>query len=156
MLEIHVLITAPEITASLNNLAGAFGSAKAAPSMIGDAPAPQPVPAAAPQPAPVTAPEPVSVAPGVPVVPVVPVAPTAPAPVVPVLPVSPVPTTVPTAAPQYDLDAISRAGNALLDGGQMEQLLALLAKYGIDNLTKLPKEQYGAMAADLRALGAKI
>lgn len=81
---------------------------------------------------------------------------------VPAVPVTPPATqapaapAIPTAAPQYTLEMISAAGSALIDAGKMEQLLTLLGKYGVDNLTALKPDQYGAMATDLRALGARI
>lgn len=81
------------------------------------------------------------------------------APVVPVTPPAtqaPAAPAIPTAAPQYTLEMISAAGSALIDAGKMEQLLTLLGKYGVDNLTALKPDQYGAMATDLRALGARI
>lgn len=65
-------------------------------------------------------------------------------------------TTVPTAAPQYTLDMIATAGSALIDAGKLDQLMALLDRYGVDNITKLRPETYGAVAAELRALGARI
>lgn len=67
-----------------------------------------------------------------------------------------VPTTVPTAAPQYTLDMIAKAGTALIDEGKMEQLMQLLKKFEVSSLTELPPEKYGAVATELRALGAKI
>lgn len=64
---------------------------------------------------------------------------------------------VPTAsAPAYTLDQISRAGAALVDAGKMEQLLALLERHGVQAVTQLQPEQYGAFATELRALGAQI
>lgn len=74
---------------------------------------------------------------------------------VPTAPV-PQPTTIPTAAPQYTLDMLSRAGASLADSGKRDQLITTLQKYGVNNLTALPPEQYGALANDLRALGAVI
>jgi hypothetical protein len=38
----------------------------------------------------------------------------------------------------------------------MQQLLALLSKYGVQALTQLDPAQYGAFATELRALGAQI
>lgn len=66
------------------------------------------------------------------------------------------PTVVPTAMPQYSLDDLARAGTALVDAGKMSDLLALLAKFGVDALTSLNPAQYGAMAIELRQLGAQI
>lgn len=63
---------------------------------------------------------------------------------------------VPTNAPVYTLDMISRAGAALLDAGKMNEVCGLLAKYGANAITALNPAQYGAFANDLRALGAQI
>lgn len=59
-------------------------------------------------------------------------------------------------APAYTLDQISRAGAALVDAGKMQQLLELLGRYGVQAVTQLQPEQYGAFATELRALGAQI
>lgn len=84
------------------------------------------------------------IAPTVPVVQPAPAANTAPAP------------TVPTSAPQYTLDMIATAGSALIDAGKMDQLMQLLGKFGVASLTELAPESYGAVAGELRALGATI
>ena len=93
-------------------------------------------------------------------------APVAPAPVqtaptpAPVAAPAPVPTPaappVPVTAPTYTLDQIAKAGANLVDAGKMEQLLALLTKYGVQAVTQLTPDQYGAFATELRALGAQI
>ena len=131
MLEIK--ISAPELAEAINNLARAIGSA------------PTPNVARA-----VTE-DIVRAAP-------TPVAPVAETPVAPVAttPVAPVAPAVPTAAPQYTLEMIANAGTSLLDAGKIAELTGLLAKYGIEALTSLDPAQYGAMAMDLRALGAQI
>ena len=139
MLEIK--ISAPELAEAINNLARAIGSA------------PTPNVARA-----VT--EDIVRAAPTPVAPVAetPVAPVATTPVAPVAttPVAPVAPAVPTAAPQYTLEMIANAGTSLLDAGKIAELTGLLAKYGIEALTSLDPAQYGAMAMDLRALGAQI
>ena len=56
----------------------------------------------------------------------------------------------------YTIDALSRAGAALVDAGMMPQLLDLLTKYGVRAVVQLPKEQYGAFADELKALGAQL
>lgn len=86
----------------------------------------------------------------VPTVPTVPTAPT------PVAEVPTVPTAVPTAAPQYTLDMIAKAGALLIDAGKIAEVSALLGKYGVDALVSLDPSMYGAVATDLRALGAQI
>lgn len=66
-------------------------------------------------------------------------------------------TTVPTAtAPAVDLEAISRAGAALIDQGKMPQVMALLQKYGVQAITQLQASTYPAFAEELRGLGAAI
>lgn len=91
-----------------------------------------------------------------------PVAAPAPAPTPATPPVTPMPTAaapapaVPVTAPTYTLDQIAKAGANLVDAGKMEQLLALLTKYGVQAVTQLTPDQYGAFATELRALGAQI
>ena len=88
---------------------------------------------------------------------IVPLSQTAPAtPAVPVAPAQPAAPAVPTAAPQYTLEMIATAGSALIDAGKLDQLMALLGKFGVDSLTNLAPENYGAIAQELRALGARI
>lgn len=70
-------------------------------------------------------------------------------------PAAPAPA-VPTAAPQYTLEMIAKAGTALIDAGKMAELSALLAKYGVEALTTLDPAHYGTFAAELRAMGAAI
>ena len=79
-----------------------------------------------------------------------PAAPPAPAPA-PAAPAVPV-----TTAPTYTLDQIAKAGASLVDAGKMEPLLALLSRYGVQAVTQLAPEHYGAFATELRALGAQI
>jgi hypothetical protein len=68
-------------------------------------------------------------------------------------PVQPLPTT----APSYTLEQLSlAAARGLMDTGRQAELMQLLTKYGIQALTQLPKDQYGAFATDLRARGCKI
>lgn len=105
------------------------------------APAPVEDPAAAPapsvDPAPVTAPA-------------APVAPTA-------APVAPVTAPAAPAAPKtYTLDEIARAGSALVDQGKMNDIMALMGKYGVEAITQLKDADYPAFVEDLRAMGAAI
>lgn len=93
------------------------------------------------------------VAPSVPVAPAIPTVPVAPPPV----PVAPTPAAVPVAQPQaYTLEQLSVAATPLIDAGRREELLALVHSFGVQALTQLPREQYGAFATALRGLGAKI
>lgn len=115
---------------------------------------PTPAPVATPAPAPGA---PLSATPAqtaTPIAPTVPVAELAPA-AAPAANVAPAPA-VPTSAPQYTLDMIATAGSALIDAGKMDQLMQLLGKFGVASLTELAPESYGAVANELRALGAAI
>ena len=177
MLEMKITVAAPDLAAAINNLAAALDgknphtvcnqygtdnkhidnvgtinmgmSGKAQPTTpaapVNPTPAPT-VPTQAPG-APLSATPAqtaAQIAPTVPVVQPAPVANTAPAP------------TVPTSAPQYTLDMIATAGSALIDAGKMDQLMQLLGKFGVASLTELAPESYGAVAGELRALGATI
>ena len=124
--------------------------------------APVPAPAAQPSPAPAALPSPAPV----PVTPVpvaqpaaapAPVAQpaAAPAPVAQPVP-APAPAAAPTTARAFRFEDIQLAATSLCDTGKRAEVLALLAKYGIQALSALPAEQYGAFATELRGLGAKI
>lgn len=103
-----------------------------------------PAPAAQPSPAPVpVAPVPVAQPAAAPA----PVAQPAPA---------PAPAAAPTTARAFQFEDIQLAATSLCDTGKRAEVLALLAKYGIQALSALPAEQYGAFATELRGLGAKI
>lgn len=78
----------------------------------------------------------------------------APAEPVKVEPVAPAQDTV--AAKTYTREEIARAGSALVTLGKMQELLALLQRYGVASVAQLSPEQYGAFAADLIALGASL
>lgn len=177
MLEMKITVAAPDLAAAINNLAAALdgknphtvcnqygtdnkhidnvgtvnmgmsGKAQPATPAVPVNPTPAPtVPTQAPG-APLSATPAqtaAQIAPTVPVVQPAPAANTAPAP------------TVPTSAPQYTLDMIATAGSALIDAGKMDQLMQLLGKFGVASLTDLAPESYGAVANELRALGAAI
>lgn len=96
-------------------------------------------------------------------------APSAPAPVTPVAPAPAAPSTpdpatpeppvatVPTApAKEYSLDELLTATAPLMDAGKIADLQALMQKYGVASMMEIPKEKYGELATDLRALGAKL
>lgn len=80
----------------------------------------------------------------------------APTPAQPTAPTTAAPTASAVRAETYTLDALSRAGAALVDAGMMPQLLDLLTKYGVRAVVQLPKEQYSAFAGELKALGAQL
>jgi hypothetical protein len=66
------------------------------------------------------------------------------------------PQPAPTKEPAYTLDQLAVAATPIADAGRQEELRQLLATLGVQALTQLQPEQYGAFATGLRALGAKI
>lgn len=66
------------------------------------------------------------------------------------------PQSVPTSAPSYSMDQLAVASTQLMDAGKRNELLQLLATFGVQALTSLPQEQYGAFATKLREMGANI
>lgn len=71
--------------------------------------------------------------------------------------VTPVPTsTVPTSSQTYTMEQLAVAATQLVDAGRRSELVNLLQTFGVQALTALPKEQYGAFATQLRILGSKI
>ena len=156
MLEIKITVECPGLPEAIHALADALHEGQANPVSV---PIPDSTTPTAASHAPARAAAPTTAVPlasaptpahGV-AAPTVPVA----APVAPAAPAAPAPA-VPVAAPTYTLDQIARAGAALVDAGKMEQLLALLGKYGVAAVTQLAPEQYGSFATELRALGAQI
>lgn len=90
-------------------------------------------------------------------IPVAPPQPTAPATLAPQQPEAPAtPAPLPTASTSYSMDQLAVAATQLMDAGKRNELLQLLASFGVNALTELPKEQYGNFATQLRGLGAKI
>lgn len=171
MMEMKITVEAPNLAASILKLAEAIASGPDPALLIPDEPLPvsayptTPAPAA-PVAAPVS-PAPVNPTPGPAPTTAAPVVAPSPSPT----PVTNAPTAGPTSAapgntpapavpvagaPNYTLDQISRAGASLVDAGKMQQLLELLGRYGVQAVTQLKPEQYGAFATELRALGAQI
>ena len=97
-----------------------------------------------------------------PVTPVETVAPTQPVtPVAPTQPVTPVETVaqtaqVPVSEKTYTLEDIQRASAALVQGGKIAQLQALLQQFNAISLAHLSQDNFGAFALKLRELGADI
>ena len=73
----------------------------------------------------------------------------------PVAPTQPAQQSTTAKAP-ITLEAISRAGEALVDQGKMQQIMGLLSKYGVQAITQLQPNTYEAFAAEMRTLGAQI
>lgn len=113
----------------------------APPAPVGSAPTQPPA-------APVS--PPTSAVPVTPTPPATAPAPSTPAPAVPVAPTTP--------SPGYTLEQLSTAGANLTraDPSKMAQLVALLQQYGVQAVTQLAPEHYGAFATALRGLGAAI
>jgi len=65
-------------------------------------------------------------------------------------------SAVPTVTNDYTMEQLAVAATQIMDAGRTQELRQLLASFGVPALTALPKEQYGAFATQLRALGAKI
>lgn len=168
MMEMKITVEAPDLAASILKLAEAIASGPDPALLIPDEPLPvsaypaTPAPVAAP-----VSPAPVNPTPGPAPTMVAPVVAPSPSPT----PVTNAPTAGPTSAapgntpapavpvagaPTYTLDQISRAGASLVDAGKMQQLLELLGRYGVQAVTQLKPEQYGAFATELRGLGAQI
>jgi hypothetical protein len=152
MLEIKIVIEAKELSESINSLAKALiVHGKNEPVNVVPQPIQQPaIPAfvpAAPQQFPTSQPV-QSVLPQ----PMQPIAPAIPA--APVAPVAPQP--IPTVAPTYTMEQLAVAATQVNDAGRRQDLVNLLNAFGVQALTQLPKEHYGAFATELRKLGAKI
>ena len=71
-------------------------------------------------------------------------------------PVYQTPPPVPTMEQTYTTDQLAVAATQLMDAGKRNELVSLLSTFGVDALTQLPKEHYGAFATSLRGMGAKI
>lgn len=64
---------------------------------------------------------------------------------------------VPTEAKSYTADELQKAAIGLMDKGvSMDDIAALLSKYGVSSLPELTPDKFGAFALELRQLGADI
>lgn len=161
MMEMKIKIDVPELVAAVEKLAAAIDKNALNITVPNEGTLNFNMPAGN---APVTPTAPA--APAVPTTPVAPAAAPATPPVAsapaavptatPAAPTAPAAPSVPVTAPTYTLDQIAKAGASLVDAGKMEQLLGLLTKYGVQAVTQLNPDQYGAFATELRALGAQI
>ena len=64
--------------------------------------------------------------------------------------------TVQTQQITYTPDDLSKAAVTLMDLGKQQELLNLLAQFGVQSMPELKPEQYGAFALALREKGANI
>ena len=78
----------------------------------------------------------------------------APQPVAPTVPTQQTP--VQTQIPTYTQQDLALAATQLMDSGKQQDVLNLIASFGVQALTQLPQEQFGNFATALRTLGAKI
>lgn len=67
-----------------------------------------------------------------------------------------VPAAVPVQAVSYTTEQLGLAAMQIADSKGHQVIEGLLQRFGVAALTQLPKEQYGAFAAELRNLGAKL
>ena len=142
----------------LEGLFNLFNQMKIAPNEQGaSAPANAGTVVQMPTQAPIPAAAPVVMTAAAPQLSVVPAAAPAPAPVNYAAPApAPMQAAVPVAAQSYTPEQLAVAATQLMDSGRQPELMGLLAAFGVQALTQLPKEQYGNFATQLRAMGARI
>ena len=67
------------------------------------------------------------------------------------------PAPMPTAQPQtYTVEQLGLAARPLVESGRREELVALLAEFGVPSVAALPEDRRADFAARLRALGGQI
>lgn len=157
MFELKITMEITGLPEALNNLADAITASTASAAASAAPVAAEPVAAPAAPAAPTV--NPTIAAPAQPAQITPTVAPTpAPAPVQANAKMANAAPTAPAAPTErnYTLEELSRAGAGLVDRGMMPQLCELLRKYGVQAVTMLDPSQYGALAADLKALGANL
>ncbi|AYO30227.1 hypothetical protein D2962_05985 [Biomaibacter acetigenes] len=140
-MNISIKIDAPELAGAIQALAAALLEMSKPVSESMPTPEPEPTPIAQFKPSPTA-------------VPTTPISTSQPIPE-PVITPAP-PTTVPTTPQTYTMEQLAVAATQLVDAGRRMELVALLNSFGVQALTALPKEQYGAFATKLREMGAKI
>lgn len=146
MFNIQIEIKAPELVEAIKALSASLGGIKANTS-IPNTSTPTPAPTSATMPAVPTPAPAVPVQPSAPIQPVTSVVPPA---------HTPAPAAVPTTPQTYTMEQLAVAATQLMDAGKRQELVNLLGQFGVQALTALPKEQYGAFATALRQMGAKI
>ncbi|WKY44445.1 hypothetical protein Q5O14_17850 [Eubacteriaceae bacterium ES2] len=63
---------------------------------------------------------------------------------------------VPTSTTSYSFEDLATAATALSDSAGSDGIRALLKRFGVQALTQLQPDQYGAFANELRMMGAKL
>lgn len=68
------------------------------------------------------------------------------------------PTPAVTVAPvkEYTLEEIQVALIPIMDAGRTNEIVGLMQKYGVSDLTKVPKDSYPQLIQDIRNMGARI
>lgn len=159
MTEFKITVEATALANAIENLARAIsanGMGNTIPAVTTSVPKVATTPVSTSAPAQQFVSAPTATAPVVPVAAQVPVTVSAPVTAPVQQPANTVSTPIPTAAPTYTLDMLAAAGSTLIDAGKMNDLLGILSRYGVNALTELQPAVYGAVAAELRKLGANI
>lgn len=162
MLEIKIVLEAAELSAAMQRLAEALEGRGVTPQPPQE-PTPKGTAAQEPKPKgtaaqattaarenPTTAPAPAQTAPTTGTAAPTPAPDPAPATAAPTAPAAD------DAAPVPSIADIAKAGAALVNNGRRDDLIALLARHGVQAVTQLKPEQLSAVATDLRALGAQL
>lgn len=78
--------------------------------------------------------------------------------VAPVQTPAPVPAAVPaqTAPQTYTVQQLGQAARPLMENGRQQELIALLAEFGVQSVAALPENRRADFAARLRAMGGLI
>jgi hypothetical protein len=64
---------------------------------------------------------------------------------------------MPTAQPQtYSVQDLGLAARPLMENGRQQELIALLAEFGVQSVAAIPENRRADFAARLRALGGQI
>lgn len=147
LVEVKILIVAPELTSAINNLVAAINSKASQAQSVSASQSGVSAPVTvAPSVSSATQIQAASAQPSIPVTP----AASVPQPAIPV-------ASVPLAnAPQFTVDQIMAAGATLMDAGKVDDLLNLLHSFGVQAVMDLKPEQLGAFATEMRKLGAAI
>ncbi len=149
MLEINITVGCPDLVKAATILATAMGATKISETAVASPVASVAAPPPAPSAGQATPTNPVTVNPttGHPSMPG-----SCPSSTVPV-------GNVPLAqAPSFTLEQVSKAGADLITAqpGKMQELMGLLAQFGVQTVNALRSDQLGAFATALRGMGAQI
>ena len=72
-------------------------------------------------------------------------------------PAQPMPAQMPAAQPQtYSTQQLGLAARPLVEQGRQQELIALLAEFGVPSIASLPEPSRADFAARLRAMGGQI